>query len=133
MMVAALEIPATLKTRTKGLSATPASRHGITPTSTAIAPTYKNTSMANEMPVALETSAPERASPEEIATISMPRKLYKAKGAAMNAALHPWGANPPLTTYCGWILVPVNSAAPITMKRKMVITLMKANQYSNVP
>src|SRR6185312_14916427 len=127
------EIPATRNTVTNGLSVTPAFCHGITPTSTAIAPTYTKLSVRKAFRVARATSVRDLASPEEMATISMPRKLYSPKEMAMSEAVQPRGANPPWATYSGCTLPPKRNAAPIRMNTKMVTTLISANQYSKVP
>src|SRR5512146_1062438 len=58
------EIPATRNTVTNGLSVTPALCHGITPTSTAIAPTYTKQRVRKALRVARATSVQDRASPE---------------------------------------------------------------------
>src|SRR5260370_36423523 len=83
MMKPAAGIPLNLKTVTNGLSATPARFHGITPTITAMAPTQMKASMAKALRVARATSALDRASPDEMATISLPRKLLKLNPIAI--------------------------------------------------
>src|SRR5262249_43904108 len=90
-------------------------------------------SRAKALRVAREISALDRASPEEIATISMPRKLYSPNDAARKAATHPLGAKLPLSRYwgCTWRLN--SNTAPTKMNSKIVNTLMKANQYSTAP
>src|SRR5579862_6121190 len=133
MIVDAAGIPATTKTVTNGLCATPARFQGRKPTSTAVEPMYRNASSANMIFVARGISLVARASPDEIATISSPRKLNNGNDTASSGDTGPFGKKPPWFTYCDVTRPPSSSEDPATMKTTIVTTLTIANQNSKLP